>query len=80
VLSVAPVAGTPASQITGMHVWTSTDNGRTWQAASVRVLGGTRFSFTLPHAKAGQAVSLRVRATDAARSGIDQTIIAAYHA
>jgi hypothetical protein len=80
VLSVAPVAGTPASRITGMHVWTSTDNGRTWQAASVRVLGGGRFSFTLPHAKAGHAVSLRVSATDAARSGIDQTIIAAYHA
>jgi subtilisin family serine protease len=79
VLSAAPVAGTPSSRITGLRAWTSTDNGRTWQAAAVRSLGGGRYSAALPHAAAGQTVSLRVSATDAAGSGIDQTIIAAYH-
>jgi hypothetical protein len=78
VLSVAPVAGTPSARITGLRMWTSINNGRTWQTAAVRPLGGGRYWATLPHA-AGRAVSLHVRATDAAGSSIDQTIITAYH-
>lgn len=50
-----------------------------WQRISVHALGGGRYSATLPPAAAGEAVSLRVRAADAGGSGIDQTIIAAYH-
>jgi hypothetical protein len=34
---------------------------------------------SLPHAAPGQAVSLRVQATDAGGSGIEQTIMTAYH-
>ena len=39
---------------------------------------GGKYSATLPHAGKGQAVSLRVRATDNGGSKIDQTIIRAY--
>lgn len=45
----------------------------------MRALGNGEFAATLPHVPAGQGVSLRVRASDARRSGIDQTIITAYH-
>jgi hypothetical protein len=78
VLSVAPIAGTPPARVTTMKVWTSTDNGSTWQSAAARPLGGGRYSVALPHAAAGQAVSLRVQAADAAASGIDQRIMTAY--
>ena len=78
VLSVTRVAGTPAARVTGLTLWTSTDNGKTWQPAAVRPLGGGRFSVTLPHAARGQAVSLRVHAADAGGSAIDQTIMTAY--
>jgi hypothetical protein len=65
--------------VTGFRLWTSLDNGHTWRAAPVRALGGGRFAATLPHAAPGQAVSLRVQATDAGGSGIEQTIMTAYH-
>ena len=79
VLSVAPVAGTPPVSVTGLTFWTSTDNGSTWQQAAVSSLGGGRYSAALPQVAAGQAVSLRVKATDAAGGRVEQTIIAAYH-
>jgi hypothetical protein len=77
--TVARVAGTPRAPITGFWLWTSTDHGHTWQPAPVRRMGGGRFTATLPNAAPGQAVSLRVRATDAGGSGIEQTIMTAYH-
>lgn len=79
VFSVARVAGTAQARVTGFRLWTSLDNGHTWQAARVRWLVGGRFSATLPHAASGQAVALRVQATDAGGSGIEQTIMTAYH-
>lgn len=79
VFTVARVAGTTRARVTRFRLWTSLDNGHTWHAAPVRALGGGRFSATLPHAAKGQAVSLRVQAADAGSSGIEQTIITAYH-
>jgi hypothetical protein len=79
-LTIAPVAGTPAAAITSARMWTSTDGGRTWVASAIQSLGGGQFSASLPQAASGQAVSLRVTASDADGSGIDQTIITAYHA
>lgn len=79
VLNVARVAGSGTAQVTGLRLWTSTDGGTTWSAAPVHALGGGRYAATLPHAAAGQAVSLRVKASDAGGSAIDQTIITAYH-
>lgn len=79
VFTVARVAGTAQARVTGFRLWTSLDSGHTWQMARVRSLGGGRFSATLPHAASGQAVALRVQATDAGGSGIEQTIMTAYH-
>jgi subtilisin family serine protease len=79
VLTVARVAGTPAARVTGLRLWTSTTEGKTWHAAPVRALGSGRYAVTLPRATAGQSVSLRARAADTAGSSIDQTIITAYH-
>jgi hypothetical protein len=39
---------------------------------------GGKYTATLPHAGRGQAVSLRVRATDSGGGAIDQTILRAY--
>ena len=79
VFTVARMAGTARARVTGFRLWTSLDNGHTWQAAPVRSRGGGRFSATLPQVPPGQAVSLRVQATDAGGSGIEQTIMTAYH-
>lgn len=79
VLTVTRVAGTPRAKVLGLRLWTSVDGGTTWQAAPVRALGNGQFAATLPHVQAGQGVSLRVAASDAGGSKIDQTIITAYH-
>src|SRR5450755_4431105 len=78
VLTVARVAGTPAARVTGLRLWTSTTQGKTWHAAPVRALGSGRYAVTLPRATAGQSVSLRAWAADTGGSSIDQTIITAY--
>lgn len=78
VFTVARVAGTAPKPVTGFRLWTSLDNGKTWQAARVHPMGRGQFAATLPHAASGQAVALRVQASDAAGSGISQTIMAAY--
>lgn len=76
--SVARIAGTPRAKVTSFKLWAEVGSGG-WQRVSVHAVGGGRFTATLPHAAAGQAVSLRVKAADAGGSGIDQTIITAYH-
>jgi subtilisin family serine protease len=78
VLTVARVKGTPAARVTGLRLWTSTNQGRTWHAAHVRALGSGRYAVTLHRAAASQSVSLRVSASDTGGSSINQTIIAAY--
>jgi subtilisin family serine protease len=75
--TVARVANAPSARATGLKLWTSLDDGTTWQPARVTGTGG-KYSARLPHAGAGQAVSLRVQATDAGGGQIDQTIIRAY--
>ncbi|MCX5065588.1 S8 family peptidase [Micromonospora lupini] len=78
-LAVRQAHGVRAQKVTSMQVWTSTDDGATWKAA--RVTGsGDGYRFELPKAASGQAVSLRVKAAANGGSGIDQTIIRAYHA
>jgi hypothetical protein len=79
ILTATRVGGTPRAKVTSLKLWTSLDGGATWQPAPVRALGGGQFAATLPHASAGQGVSLRVQASDAGGSKIDQTIITAYH-
>ncbi|MCW2915004.1 MAG: hypothetical protein JWN52_3072 [Actinomycetia bacterium] len=79
VFTVARMAGSGSAKVTGLRLWTSIDDGKTWQAVSVQALGGGKFSAPLPAAVKGQSVSLRVNARDAGGSGIDQQIIKAYN-
>jgi subtilisin family serine protease len=79
VFTVGRVAGTPRAAVSGFRLWTSVDGGKTWQPASVRALGGGRFAGTMPAVASGVGVSLRVAASDAEGSKIDQTILNAYH-
>jgi subtilisin family serine protease len=76
-LTVAQVAGSAKATITGLNLWTSLDDGMTWRPANVTGAAG-RYIARLPHAAAGQAVSLRTIAADARGGKIDQTIIRAY--
>ncbi|MEU8166972.1 S8 family peptidase [Micromonospora sp. NPDC049004] len=78
-LTVRQAHGVRAQKVTSMQVWTSTDDGATWKAARVTGSGDT-YRVDLPKVASGQAVSLRVKAAANGGSGIDQTIIRAYHA
>ncbi|RKR86971.1 subtilase family protein [Micromonospora pisi] len=70
--------GTPTQRVESFQVWTSTDDGA-WRSARVN-RDGDGYRAELPTVKAGQAVSLRVKAGASGGSGIEQTIIRAYHA
>ena len=77
--TVRQAQGAPAQRVTTFQVWTSTDDGVTWQPTTVdRDRDG--YHAALPTVTGGQAVSLRVKATADGGSGIEQTIIRAYRA
>ncbi|MET7951193.1 hypothetical protein [Micromonospora sp. NPDC005324] len=78
-LAVRQAHGVKTQRVTSFQVWTSTDDGATWKSARVTG-GGDSYRVALPKATSGQAVSLRVKAAANGGSGIDQTIIRAYHA
>ncbi|MFY1615914.1 S8 family serine peptidase [Micromonospora sp. WMMD736] len=78
-LAVRQAHGVKAQKVTSMQVWTSTDDGVTWKSARVTA-SGDNYRFDLPKVASGQAVSLRVKAAANGGSGIEQTVIRAYHA
>ncbi|MEE6261265.1 S8 family serine peptidase [Plantactinospora sonchi] len=78
-LTVRQTKGVPTQKVTSFQVWTSTDDGTSWRTARV-VRDGDNYRVELPKVTAGQAVSLRVKADGNGGSGIEQTIIRAYHA
>lgn len=78
VFTVARMAGAERSEVTGLRLRTSTDDGGTWTPVDVEDLGGGRFAAALPPAAKGRSVSLHVAAEDAGGSTIDQTITRAY--
>jgi hypothetical protein len=78
--TVRQAHGVPTQRITGLTAWTSVDGGNTWTWASTVAVGGDRFTARLPEPGPGLSVSLRVAATAAGGSAIDQTIIDAYRA
>jgi hypothetical protein len=80
VLTVRQAHGVPTQDVTTFRVWSSLDDGATWQHVPVRRQDADSFEVRLPVPAAGQAVSLRVKAEGSAGSGIDQTIIRAYRA
>ncbi|GAA4620787.1 S8 family serine peptidase [Actinoallomurus vinaceus] len=76
--TVARVKGSAAAKATGLKLWTSLDDGKTWKAVTVTAGTGGKYTAKLPKVTKGQAVSLRVQATDNGGGKIDQTIIRAY--
>jgi hypothetical protein len=78
--AVRQAHGVPAQKITTFELWTSVDDGATWQPVPTRPGGAGAFTARLPKPAAGQAVSLRVKASADGGSGIEQTIIRAYQA
>lgn len=59
-------------------VWTSTDDGATWQAAPVQRKGGGVYAVTLPDVDAGTGVALRVDARDRSGNRVQQTLFDAW--
>ncbi|GAA4620789.1 S8 family serine peptidase [Actinoallomurus vinaceus] len=76
--TVARVKGSATAKATGLKLWTSLDDGTTWQEATVTAGSNGKYTAKLPKAGNGQGVSLRVQATDSGGSKIDQTVIRAY--
>jgi hypothetical protein len=79
-LSVHRQQGAPAAAVGDVDVWASYDDGATWVDVPVLPSGVGLFSALAenPARHSGGYVSLRVRATDAGGSVVDQTIIRAY--
>ncbi len=70
--------GVAPQRITSFTLFTSLDDGATWQPVTVRRDSVDTFSALLPRPGEGRAVSLRVKADGSAGSAIEQTIIRAY--
>jgi subtilisin family serine protease len=72
--------GAPTAALTNVRLFVSYNDGATWSNQSLSNLGGGNYSANLNHPAnpARQNVSLRIQATDAGGSSINQTIIRAY--
>jgi subtilisin family serine protease len=71
----------PAPKVKKLELWTSVDDGAHWTQVRTVPVGGDQYTATLKHpALTGTtgAVSLRVRAVDAAGNTVDQTVHRAY--
>ncbi|MCW6005635.1 S8 family serine peptidase [Micromonospora sp. CPCC 205371] len=71
----------PAPKVSKLELWTSVDDGAHWTRVRTAPVGGGRYTATVQHpALTGTtgAVSLRVRAVDAAGNTVTQTIHRAY--
>ena len=73
-------AGSGSSPLTNVRLQVSYNDGATWSNESLSNLGGGNYSASLNHPAnpARQNVSLRIVASDAGGSSINQTIIRAY--
>jgi hypothetical protein len=78
--SVRQARGVTTRKVTSFELWTSVDDGATWQSVPTSGSGAGVFAARLPKPASGQAVSLRVKATTDGGSGVEQTIIRAYQA
>jgi len=78
--AVRQAHGVAAQKVTSFALWTSVDDGATWQPVPTSRSGTDGFAAQLPRPESGQAVSLRVKAAADGGSGIEQTIIRAYQA
>jgi hypothetical protein len=76
--TVRQVTGATPRSIDSLRVWTSTDDGTTWQTATVRHDQGGTYRVTLPAVAPGTGVSLKTDARDVTASRVEQTLIDAY--
>ncbi|HEX6324954.1 MAG TPA: S8 family serine peptidase [Jiangellaceae bacterium] len=77
-LDVSHKSGSQAPEsVESMSVWWSLDDGETWSPATTRQSGPTSYDAVIPGnvLAAGDALSLRVSATDADGNSIDQIVI-----
>jgi hypothetical protein len=79
-VGVSQVAGVEQQRVRRFRVWTSIDDGANWTPTQVRRLSEGTYEVHLPSVAAGTGVSLRVDASDAGGSRIDQTLLDAYTA
>ena len=72
--------GATAASVTGLTLSVSTDDGNTWRNVATDNQGGGHFRASIlnPQVGPGRYVSLRVSASDAGGSSIEQSIIRAY--
>ena len=78
--TVHQTRGVAPQEIISFALWTSVDDGATWQPVAVERQEDGRYTAALPQPDAGQAVSLRVAVEASGGSGFAQTIIRAYRA
>ena len=78
--AVRQAHGVAAQRVTSFALWTSVDDGATWQPVPTSPSGADAFAAQLPKPASGQAVSLRIKVAADGGSGIEQTIIRAYQA
>jgi subtilisin family serine protease len=77
-MDVTHMSGSQAPEsVESMSVWWSLDDGATWSSATTRKSGPASFEAVIPGnvLSPGDALSLRVSATDADGNSIDQTVI-----
>ncbi|GAA1727290.1 S8 family serine peptidase [Isoptericola hypogeus] len=76
-LSVSHQEGSARSEVRGLRLWSSPDDGATWTPVDVRErVGG--FAATVRVPRGTEHVSLRAEAWDAAGSRIKETVVRAY--
>ncbi|MEU4190900.1 S8 family serine peptidase [Kribbella sp. NPDC026611] len=76
-LQVQPVIGAKVGRLATVGLQTSTDDGQTWQAATVRRVGDGRYVAVV--AAGAGAVSLKTTAADSAGNKVEQVISHAYN-
>jgi subtilisin family serine protease len=80
-IDVGHQPGVNGPGIAEVQAWVSFNDGGTWRKVNLTGIGDGQLRATVQHPKAENtsgAVSLRIKATDAAGNGIDQTVIRAY--
>ncbi|MQA64147.1 MAG: hypothetical protein GEU86_22445 [Actinophytocola sp.] len=76
--AVRQTRGVQQQEITSFSLWTSVDDGTTWQPARVERLEDSRYAAEVPEQDADRGVSLRVAVKASGGSEFEQTIIRAY--
>jgi subtilisin family serine protease len=77
-LSADHQTGSDGARVTGMRLWASSDDGKSWREVNVKRGKGDTFRAVVKAARGAEFVSLRSQATDAAGGSVTETAIRAY--